>query len=92
MNPEEIELMLLGRVTRIALAGAWRADVEAFEMQADAERLPEVERLLARAVRAAAGHNLGDAIDAARSAAAACREVPALQAAVDHIIAILEAS
>ena len=81
----------LGEVTRLALSGAWRTDVEACEMAADVARLPEVDRLLGRCVRDAAQHNLGDAIDSARSAAAACREVPALGAAVDRIIAILEA-
>lgn len=82
----------LGQMARIALADGWRVDVATFETFADAERLPEVDRLMTRAVRAAAEHNLGDAIDSARSAAAACREVPALQAAVERIIAILEAS
>ena len=82
----------LGEVTRLALSGAWRADVEAYEMMAaDVARLPEVDRLLTRCVRDAAQHNLGDAIDSARSAAAACREVPSLGAAVDRIVAILEA-
>jgi hypothetical protein len=82
----------LGEVTRLALSGAWRADVEAYEMAADVARLPEVDRLLWRCVRDAAKHNLGDAIDSARSAVAACREVPALAAVVDRIVAILEAT
>lgn len=82
---------MLGELTREAFAGAWRADVETYEMHADVARLPEVDRLLMRCVRDAAQHNLGDAIDSARSAAAACREVPALGAAVDRIVAILEA-
>lgn len=85
----------LGAVTRIAFAGAWRADVEAFEMHADAERLPEVDRLLGRCVRLAAqghGRATADAIDAAQSAAAVCPEVPALAKDVERIIAILRAS
>ena len=85
----------LGEITRLAFAGAWRADVEAFEMHSDLERLPEVDRLLGRCVRLAAqghGRATSDAIDAARSAAAACPEVPALAKDVERIIAILEAS
>lgn len=82
----------LGELTREAFAGAWRADVEAFEMHSDTERLPEVERLLGRAVRQAARGAKADAIDSARSAAAACREVPALAADVARIVAILEAT
>lgn len=85
----------LGEITRVAFAGAWRADVEQFEMHADVERLPEVDRLLGRCVRLAAqghGRATADAIDAARSAAAACPEVPALAKDVERIIAILEAS
>ena len=91
MTPEEMRLLALGRIASIAFAGAWRADVEAFEMHSDIERLPEVERLLGRCVRQAAARARADAIDSARSAAAACREVPALGAAVDRIVAILEA-
>lgn len=82
----------LGELTRLAFTGDWRDDVEAFEMHADVARLPEVDRLLWRCVRDAAKHNLGDAIDSARSAVAACREVPALAAVVDRIVAILEAT
>lgn len=82
---------MLGELTREAFAGAWRGDVEAYEMHSDTERLPEVERLLGRAVRQAARGARADAIDSARSAAAACREVLALGAAVDRIVAILEA-
>lgn len=81
----------LGELTRIAFAGGWRPAVEAYEQHADVERLPEVERLLTRAVRDAAKHNLGDAIDAARSALASCPGVPALAQDVARIIAILEA-
>lgn len=81
----------LGELTKIAFAGTWRADVAAFEMHSDLERLPEVDRLLGRAVRQAAANAKADAIDSARSAAAACREVYALQHAVDRIVAILEA-
>lgn len=61
------------------------------EQHADVERLPEVERLLTRAVREAANHNLADAIDAARSALASCPGVPALAQDVARIVAILEA-
>lgn len=92
MTPEEMALLALGRIASIAYAGAWRDDVEAFEMTADVARLPEVDRLLGRCVRDASKHNLGDAIDSARSAAAACREVPSLAEAVARIITILEAS
>ena len=95
MTPGELRLLALGRVASIAFAGAWRGDVEAFEMHADAERLPEVERLLGRCVRQAAQatpRSISDAIDSARSAAAACREVPSLALACDAIITILEAS
>ena len=82
----------LGAVTRIAFAGAWRGDVEAFEMHADAERLPEVDRLMSRCVLRAARGATADAIDDALSAAAACPEVPALAMDVERIIAILRAS
>ncbi len=81
----------LGELTRIAFAGGWRPAVEAYEQHADVERLPEVERLLTRAVREAANHNLADAIDAARSALASCPGVPALAQDVARIVAILEA-